>query len=168
VRTDPARIGVSIGITIYPADGATAEQLLHNADTVLYMAKASGRDTWCAYASEDGEREHQRMLLEQDFRTAVELRQFTLAYQPICDSATREPVGFEALLRWNHPSRGPIFPAEFIPVAEQTGLQRGRCLGHAAAYFREPVAGAIPRPRSAWLHPGGPVANRIAANPAAS
>jgi diguanylate cyclase (GGDEF)-like protein len=119
---ESARIGVSIGITIYPTDGATAEQLLHNGDTALYMAKAAGRDTWRMYASEDGQREHRRMLLEQDFRTAVELRQFTLAYQPICDGATREPVAFEALLRWTHPSRGPISPAEFIPIAEQTGL----------------------------------------------
>jgi EAL domain-containing protein (putative c-di-GMP-specific phosphodiesterase class I) len=86
------------------------------------MAKTSGRDTWRAYASEDGVREHQRVLLEQDFRTAVELQQFSLAYQPICDGATREPVAFEALLRWNHASRGPVSPAEFIPLAEQTGL----------------------------------------------
>jgi diguanylate cyclase (GGDEF)-like protein len=119
---ETARIGVSVGITIYPTDGAVAEQLLHNADTALYMAKAAGRNTWCAYASEDGQREHQRLLLEQDFRVAVELQQFTLAYQPICDGVTSEPVGFEALLRWNHPTRGPVSPAEFIPIAEQTGL----------------------------------------------
>jgi diguanylate cyclase (GGDEF)-like protein len=120
--TETARVGVSIGITIYPSDGVTAEQLLRNSDTALYMAKASGRNTWRAYASEDGLREHQRVLLEQDFRTAVELRQFTLAYQPICDGATREPVAFEALLRWSHASRGPVSPAEFIPLAERTGL----------------------------------------------
>jgi diguanylate cyclase len=62
------------------------------------------------------------MLLEQDFRAAVELRQFTLAYQPICDGVTGEPASFEALLRWNHPRRGSVSPAEFIPIAEQTGL----------------------------------------------
>jgi len=119
---DSARVGVSIGIATYPADGGTAEQLLRNADRALYMAKAAGRNTWRAYTSEEGQREHRRMLLEQDFRSAVELQQFTLAYQPICDAATSEPVGFEALLRWTHPSRGPISPAEFIPIAEQTGL----------------------------------------------
>jgi diguanylate cyclase (GGDEF)-like protein len=119
---ESARIGVSIGITVYPTDGATAEQLLRNADAALYMAKAKGRNRWCAYASEDGQRERQRILLEQDFRAAVELQQFTLFYQPICDGATSEPVGFEALLRWNHASRGAVSPAEFIPLAEQTGL----------------------------------------------
>jgi diguanylate cyclase (GGDEF)-like protein len=119
---ESARIGVSIGIATYPTDGHTAEQLLRNADAALYKAKAAGRNTWCAYASEDGQRERQRLLLEQDFRAAVELQQFTLAYQPICDVVTSEPVAFEALLRWNHPTRGAISPAEFIPIAEQTGL----------------------------------------------
>ena len=119
---EQARIGVSIGIATYPRDGATAEQLLSNADTALYQAKGAGRNTWCAFASADGQREHHRILLEQDFRTAVELQQFTLAYQPICDGVTSEPASFEALLRWNHPDRGSVSPAEFIPVAEQTGL----------------------------------------------
>lgn len=116
------RIGVSIGVATYPADGGTAEQLLRNADVALYKAKAAGRNTWCVYASEDGQRGHQRMTLELDFRTAVETQQFTLAYQAICDSGTGDPVAFEALLRWVHPTRGPISPAEFIPIAEQTGL----------------------------------------------
>jgi diguanylate cyclase (GGDEF)-like protein len=119
---ETVQIGASIGIAIYPGDGATAEQLLTNADTALYQAKAAGRNTWCAYASADGQREHQRMLLEQDLRAAVASHQFTLAYQPICSAATSEPVGFEALLRWTHPRRGAVSPAEFIPIAEQTGL----------------------------------------------
>ena len=119
---ESARIGVSIGIAVYPLDGGTAEQLLRNADTALYKAKTAGRNGWCTYASEDGQREHQRMQLEQDLRTAVELRQFTLAYQPICDAVSSEPVAFEALVRWNHPTRGAVSPAEFIPIAEQTGL----------------------------------------------
>ena len=122
IGPETARVGVSIGIAIYPVDGGIAEQLLRNADTAMYKAKAAGRNGWSCYASEDGVRESQRVQLEQDLRTAVELEQFTLAYQPICDTATREPVAFEALLRWNHPVRGPISPAEFIPIAEQTGL----------------------------------------------
>ena len=120
--SESARIGVSIGLATYPTDGATADQLLRNADTALYMAKAAGRNTWRAYASEDGQREHQRMLLERDLRAAVELRQFTLAYQPICETASGQPVAFEALLRWDHPTRGPISPEEFIPIAEQAGM----------------------------------------------
>ncbi len=119
---ETARIGVSIGLATFPSDGATAEQLLHNADTALYLAKAAGRNTWRAYASEDGQREHQRLSLVQDLQVAVELQQFTLAYQPICKAATGEPVAYEALLRWNHPTRGAISPDEFIPIAEQTGM----------------------------------------------
>jgi diguanylate cyclase (GGDEF)-like protein len=117
-----ARIGVSIGIAIYPADGATAEQLMRNADTALYKAKALGRNIWFAYTSEDGQREQIRMRLRQDIRTAVEQQDFTLAYQPICDAASGEPVAFEALLRWIHPTGTPVLPAEFIPIAEQTGM----------------------------------------------
>ncbi len=117
-----ARIGVSIGIAAFPRDGSTAEQLLANADTALYMAKDGGRDTWRAFSTEDGEREHLRRQLEQDVRSALEKQQFTLAYQPICDSGTRAPVAFEALLRWTNPRTGPVSPAEFIPVAERTGL----------------------------------------------
>jgi diguanylate cyclase (GGDEF)-like protein len=116
------RIGVSIGIAVYPADGDTADELLRNADAALFKAKAAGRDTWRAYASEDGRRQHARMALELDFRTAVAAGQFSLVYQPICDVATGVPVAFEALVRWNHPVRGMIPPAEFIPIAEQTGL----------------------------------------------
>jgi diguanylate cyclase (GGDEF)-like protein/PAS domain S-box-containing protein len=116
------RIGVSIGVSIYPADANSAEQLLRNADMALYKAKASGRDTWCAYAIEDGQREHARMALELDFRTAVATGQFSLVYQPICEAVTGSPVAFEALVRWNHPTSGVISPAEFIPIAEETGL----------------------------------------------
>src|SRR6185312_10808333 len=66
---ESVRIGVSIGVAIYPADGSTAEELLRNADRALYKAKTGGRDTWRAYASEDGYRQHQRLALELDFRT---------------------------------------------------------------------------------------------------
>ena len=117
-----ARIGVSIGIAAYPMDGGTAEQLLRNGDSALYQAKAAGRNCMRAFASEDGEREYARTALEADLRAAVELGQFTLAYQPICDAETGAPASFEALLRWHHPQRGLISPAEFIPIAEQSGL----------------------------------------------
>ena len=116
------RIGVSIGVTTYPGDGNTADQLMRNADTALYKAKTEGRDTWRAYASADGARQHERMTLELDFRTAMATGQFVMAYQPICDAVTSMPVGFEALVRWNHPTRGVVSPGEFIPIAEQTGL----------------------------------------------
>lgn len=115
-------VGISIGAAIYPTDGATSEELLRNADTALYNAKASGRNTWRAFAAVDGAREHHRVELEQEFRAAVEAHQFDLVYQPICDGSTREPAAFEVLLRWDHAVRGEVSPAEFIPVAERTGL----------------------------------------------
>src|SRR5262249_36893180 len=87
----------------------------------LYRAKMAGRNTWRAYASEEGRRQHDRMALELDLRTAVANRQFALVYQPICEAGGR-PVAFEALARWKHPVRGYIPPSEFIPIAEQTGL----------------------------------------------
>ena len=115
-------IGTSIGISVYPMDGGTAEELLNNADTALYSAKMAGRNTWRAFANEDEAREQQRMTLEQELAAAVDLHQFDLAYQPICDGATRDPVAFEVLLRWNNPRRGQVSPAEFIPMAERLGL----------------------------------------------
>ncbi len=137
-------VGVSIGIAVYPLDGGTVEQLLRNGDAALYQAKAGGRNRWCAYASDVGDRERHRMALESDLRDAVEQRQFTLAYQPICDVITTEPVAFEALLRWTHPLRGAVSPGEFVPLAEQTGmiLDLGRWALEAAC--AEAAAWALP------------------------
>jgi diguanylate cyclase (GGDEF)-like protein len=122
IGEETVRIGVSIGLAIYPSDGGTSEELLRNADSALYKAKATGRDTWLAYASQDGQRQHERLALELDLRTAVATGQFELAYQPIWDLTTNLPVAFEALVRWNHPTRGVIPPDGFIPIAEQIGL----------------------------------------------
>ncbi|WP_431281508.1 bifunctional diguanylate cyclase/phosphodiesterase [Humitalea sp. 24SJ18S-53] len=137
-------VGVSIGIAAYPLDGGTVEQLLRNGDAALYQAKAGGRNRWCAYTSDIGDRERQRMALETDLREAVAKRRFTLAYQPICDVNTTEPVAFEALLRWDHPLRGAVSPGEFIPLAEQTGLivDLGRWALEAAC--AEAAAWALP------------------------
>ncbi len=115
-------IGVSIGIATCPLDGGTSEQLLRNADAALYQAKAAGRNAWRVYASDVGQRDRERKALESDLRMAVSHCSFTLAYQRICDAATNKTVAFEALLRWTHPIRGQVSPAEFIPVAEQLGL----------------------------------------------
>jgi diguanylate cyclase (GGDEF)-like protein len=122
LRSGPAVIGASIGIATYPEDGATPELLLRHADIALYQAKASGRMAWRVYAPEGGLRERRRFVLEQDLREAVAERRFTLSYQPICDLTNGDPIGFEALLRWNHPDRGAVSPLEFIPLAEETGL----------------------------------------------
>jgi EAL domain-containing protein (putative c-di-GMP-specific phosphodiesterase class I) len=122
LRGGPVGIGGSIGIATYPDDGATAELLLRHADIALYEAKASGRSTWQAFAPAGGLRERRRLLLEQDLRAAVAAGSFGLLYQPICETIGGEIVGFEALLRWDHPERGAVSPGEFIPLAEEIGV----------------------------------------------
>ncbi len=117
----PALIGVSIGIAIYPAHGMSAGTLLRNADTALYRAKADGRGV-CRMFDESMEAAQRNVFqLEQDLRHALSRNELHLAYQPIVDAGSRTVLAYEALLRWNHPVRGPISPAEFIPLAEMTG-----------------------------------------------
>ena len=115
-------IGISIGVAVFPNDGISADQLLRNADTALYRAKEDGRNNIRFFEPAMDIRHQERSLLEHDLREAVQRRQFTLAFQPICDTETQEIVGFETLLRWNHPQRGAISPDEFIPLAEASGL----------------------------------------------
>ena len=115
-------IGISIGVAVFPVDGATADQLLRNADTALYRAKEDSRNTIRFFEPAMEIRHQERSLLEHDLREAVQQRQFTLAFQPICDTSTRDITAFETLLRWNHPQRGPIAPDQFIPLAESSGL----------------------------------------------
>ena len=115
-------IGVSIGVAIYPTDGETPDLLLHNADTALYRAKEAGRNTYRLFKPSMNTRQQERLLVEQELADAIEGRQFTLVYQPICDSVSLRVLGFEALLRWRHPSRGLVQPDQFIPLAESSGL----------------------------------------------
>jgi diguanylate cyclase (GGDEF)-like protein len=116
------RIGVSIGIAIAPADGDLADSLLRHSDTALYKAKSNGRGTFCFFESTmDADRQEQREL-EILLQQAVDTQQFEIYYQPQVDTHTERVVGFEALLRWHHPDRGLVSPAEFIPLAEETGL----------------------------------------------
>ena len=114
-------IGVSIGIATYPVDGDNPGKLMRNADLALYRAKEDGRNTFRLFDSSMEEKQQLRRLIKRDLHIAVAERQFTLAYQPICDTGTLEVRGFEALLRWTHPVRGAIPPDSFIPVAEATG-----------------------------------------------
>ncbi len=115
-------IGASVGIAIHPHDGESADALLRNADVALYRAKKAGRNTYRMFSSETQAEPQERSGFEQDLRDAVAGRQFLLNYQPVCDISSLAVVGFEALLRWNHPSRGPVRPDAFIPVAESSGL----------------------------------------------
>ncbi|MGV7211930.1 EAL domain-containing protein [Bradyrhizobium sp. UFLA05-112] len=115
-------IGVSIGISLSPQDGSNPDELLKNADLALYRAKADGRGTYRFFETGMDARAQARRLLEMDLRAALSRNEFEVHYQPIRDVARDRVVAFEALSRWNHPQRGLISPAAFIPLAEETGL----------------------------------------------
>jgi diguanylate cyclase (GGDEF)-like protein/PAS domain S-box-containing protein len=117
-----ASVGVSIGICFAPGDGTTCDKLLKNADVALYRAKADGRGTWRFFEVEMDVSLQARRALEIDLREALEREEFELHYQPIYDFRGRRIGGFEALVRWRHPVRGLVPPAEFIAVAEEIGL----------------------------------------------
>lgn len=115
-------IGASIGIAVSPFDGQASEDLIRNADLALYAAKGGGRGRFRFYSSDLLQAAEDRRILEEDLRDALSKNQMWLAYQPVVDSASNTVTGFEALLRWNHPERGPISPALFIPIAEEANL----------------------------------------------
>ncbi len=118
---DPTAVGVSLGIAIYPRDGANAEQLYANADTALYRAKRAGRGHACFFDAEMDKAARMRRQLENDLRQAILRKQLYLDYQPIYDVGSDGVSGYEALLRWRHPDRGIIEPETFIPIAEESG-----------------------------------------------
>jgi diguanylate cyclase (GGDEF)-like protein len=115
-------IGASVGIAIAPDDGSDPDQLLKNADMALYRAKGEGRARFHFFEMEMDVKAQTRRLLELDLRKAIGSGEFELFYQPIVNLAENRITGFEALLRWNHPTRGRVPPNEFIPLAEETGL----------------------------------------------
>jgi diguanylate cyclase (GGDEF)-like protein len=115
-------VGVSVGIAQAPADGADADTLLKNADLALYRSKADGRGTYCLFTPQMNVTMQARRVLELDLRSSLSTDAFELFYQPIIDIASNKVTSFEALLRWHHPQRGLLSPAEFIPLAEKTGL----------------------------------------------
>ncbi|MEW6639435.1 MAG: EAL domain-containing protein [Pseudomonadota bacterium] len=117
----------SIGIALAPQDGSDLDQLLKHADLAMYAAKADGRRTWRFFEPQMDARAKARQFMEQDLRQIVGARAFAeggfeIHYQPLLDLRSDTVTGCEALLRWNHPQRGLVSPAEFIPVAEETGL----------------------------------------------
>jgi diguanylate cyclase (GGDEF)-like protein/PAS domain S-box-containing protein len=115
-------VGASVGVAKIHRDGLTLETLLSNADLALYAAKGEGRNRWRSYERQLGLNAQSRRTLEIDLRAAIANETIEVHYQPINNAATREIVGCEALVRWNHPTRGRISPAEFIPIAEELGL----------------------------------------------
>ncbi|MGA4552187.1 putative bifunctional diguanylate cyclase/phosphodiesterase [Methylorubrum aminovorans] len=115
-------IGVSIGIALAPSDGLEPERLMQCADVALYRAKGDGRGVFRFFEAEMDARLQARRSLELDLRAAFEAEVFDLHYQPIYDLSQERICGFEALLRWTHPTRGRVSPAEFVPLAEEIGL----------------------------------------------
>jgi diguanylate cyclase (GGDEF)-like protein len=115
-------IGVSIGVAVAPGDGSQSEQLLKNADIALYRAKSEDRGSYSFFEAGMDARLQARRALEAELRTAIRTGQIELFYQPLFDLQSEEITCLEALLRWRHPVRGIIAPADFIPIAEETGL----------------------------------------------
>jgi diguanylate cyclase (GGDEF)-like protein len=117
-----AVIGASIGIAVGPGDGLRPDRLLRNADLALYRAKADGRGTFHFFEPAMDLQMQTRRIMEQDLRRALPAGEFELYYQPVVNLASNEISGFEALIRWNHPTKGLIAPAAFIPLAEEIGF----------------------------------------------
>nr|WP_249209577.1 EAL domain-containing protein [Bradyrhizobium manausense] len=112
----------SIGIAMYPANGADAQTLTKNADMAMYLAKEDGKNGYRFFSKEVKTQSIERLSLESALRRALEREQFSLNYQPKVDMETGQITGVEALLRWSHPDLGNVSPAQFIPLAEETGL----------------------------------------------
>ncbi len=118
------RISASIGVSIYPDDGRNAETLIKNADTAMYQAKAAGREGFQFFEPAMNVRAVERQSIEEGLRGALERGELALHYQPKVELGSGRITGAEALVRWNHPTRGLILPGEFISVAEECGLIR--------------------------------------------
>jgi len=115
-------VGASVGVAVYPQDGADIDTLLKNADTAMYWAKEAGRGNFQFYDRAMGAQALDRLMLESSLRRALERDEFVLHYQPRVDVASGRVVGAEALIRWQHPERGLLPPAQFIPLVESAGL----------------------------------------------
>ncbi|HYG55609.1 MAG TPA: EAL domain-containing protein [Burkholderiales bacterium] len=115
-------VSCSAGIALFPQDGGDVDTLLKNADAAMYRAKEHGRNNFQFYTSEMNERVNERLQLENALRRALERREFLLHYQQRVNLATGAVCGAEALVRWNHPEWGLVYPTRFVPLAEETGL----------------------------------------------
>ena len=122
LKSQTVYITSSIGVSSYPNDGRTYEDIIRCADVAMYYSKMLGRNTYSFYYRDMLKSNTKRMTFERELHNAIVRKEFILYYQPQVDAFTREVVGLEALIRWNHPTKGIISPFEFIPVAEETGL----------------------------------------------
>ena len=114
-------IGASIGISIYPSNGISSEELVKNADIAMYQAKQNGKNNYQFFTTEMNDKVVKRLAFENKLYKAIEKNEFVLYYQPQTDQVFKEITGFEALIRWDLPNEGMITPDEFIPIAEETG-----------------------------------------------
>ena len=115
-------VSASIGVTLYPGDGLSIEELLRNADVAMYHMKSKGKNGFAFFAPEMLDSSIQKIALEHDLHLALERGELEMFYQPQVDTATRQIIGAEALMRWNHPLRGFLSAGEFLPFAEESGL----------------------------------------------
>lgn len=138
----------SAGIVLCPDDGVTVSELLRKADAAMYRAKGEGRNTARFYAPDINSASLGELLLENDLRGALERGELSMHYQPKVDAATSRLIGAEALMRWLHPQHGPISPARFIPLAEESGL-----IGGLGQWAIDDVC----RQQRVWLDAGLPV-----------
>ena len=122
ILDEQVTVGVSIGVALAPVDGTTSDDLIKNADAALYRAKAEGRGAFRFFSPEMDRRLQERRLLIQDLRSALSRDELILFFQPFVSAETGAVSGCETLLRWRHPERGMVSPAEFIPLAEESGL----------------------------------------------
>ena len=121
VGRDEFFISTSVGVSMFPQDGVDADTLVKNADAAMYQAKERGRNNIQYYAAEIQEVTRRRLSLESDLRRALDREEFILHYQPIVAVTSGAITGFEALVRWQHPTRGLLAPMDFIPIAEEVG-----------------------------------------------
>ena len=122
IGSSTVSIGASVGIAISPFDGDCPDELLRNADLALYAAKDAGRGIHSFYQPQMHSHADERRMMEDDLREALRRGQFRVVFQPIIDLANGRPCAFEALMRWDHPTRGAIPPDVFVPVTEEIGI----------------------------------------------
>lgn len=122
IKNNPVHIGSSIGIARYPSDGMDPDSLTKNADTAMYAAKANGRNTSCFFSKSLGDKVTKYLNLRAQIALGLQRNEFLVYLQPEIDLISGQVVSMEALLRWQHPTRGLVSPDEFIPVAEESGL----------------------------------------------